>query len=130
MTYQNAWLAHFYPKNNEIIHLDHDPWFYLHQYMLPLIMQHASHYHIEGIFKLKLNLAEKPDFAEFKNNFAEEANGFTIEMVDEEILYAQVIGCKYIFAAQRKHQQHFHGPPPHSFDHCEVFDHGFITHRM
>lgn len=83
MKYQQAWLSRFYPA--DWVSHDKHVWFYLQKYMLPLIMQYASSYHVEGIVKLGLDKPRKPNFIAFQKTFADQANGFEIEAVDDEI---------------------------------------------
>lgn len=81
--YQQKWLERFYPE--DWVTSDKHVWFYLQKYMLPLIMQYASSYHIEGIIKLGLDKPRKPNFIAFQKTFADHANGFEIEAVEDEI---------------------------------------------
>lgn len=83
MQYQNAWLAYFHP--DDTINDNTNVWAYLQKYMLPLIKQHASSYHLQGIHDLNLDAENKPSFNEFKHLFAEVSNGFQIEPVNKEL---------------------------------------------
>ena len=60
-------------------------WQSLQKYMMPLIQEHASSYHLEGIKLLKLDADIKPDFNSFVDLFRETSSGFGIEPVDKEI---------------------------------------------
>ncbi len=93
--YQKSWMKYFYP--NDVFSLHENSWFYLQKYMLPLIYQHASSYHLRGIECLKLNNTEQPNFNEFQELFYKASNGFTICPVDGEIepvTYFQLIRNK------------------------------------
>jgi phenylalanine-4-hydroxylase len=83
MHYQKSWASWFYP--NDIIDHKGKAWFYLQKYMMPLINKHASLFHIEGIRRLKLDNLEKPDFYEFQKMFTLESNGFSLQIVEDEI---------------------------------------------
>lgn len=81
--YQKSWIEHFHP--GEPLIANKDAWFYLQKYMLPLIKQHASSYHIEGIHHLNLENPNMPHFEEFQELFYKVSNGFEIQPVKNEI---------------------------------------------
>jgi phenylalanine-4-hydroxylase len=83
MRAQQSWIAHFYP--DEAFDLQQDPWFYLQKFMVPLIQQSASSYHLQGMAYLELNNAKKPDFNHFQTLFYKVSNGFKIQPVKGEI---------------------------------------------
>lgn len=83
LRYQHSWLQHFYP--GESINPDISTWVYLQKFMMPLIKQRASQYHLDGIQKLNLESTEKPDFDDFSERFYQAANGFQVCRVNDEI---------------------------------------------
>lgn len=83
MKFQTAWCHYFYP--NVTLDEKTDSWFYLQKFIMPLIVKHASFYHLSGINKLKLNHLQKPDFKEFSQLFFVESNGFQLEPVNHEL---------------------------------------------
>lgn len=81
--YQKNWARYFYP--HEEFSFEYDAWFYLQKYMMPLIKQYASSYHVEGIKRLHLDSDKQPDFKSFQKLFYEVSNGFAIQPVNSEI---------------------------------------------
>lgn len=83
MRYQRHWMQRFYP--HDTLSETHDSWFYLQKYVMPLIKQHASSYHIEGIKQLGLDSEIQPPFADLCSLFHEQSAGFKMESVTDEI---------------------------------------------
>lgn len=83
MSYQKAWLNSVHP--GATLCTKTSTWFYLQQYIMPLIRQHASSYHVEGIKSLKLDGTVQPDFKEFQDLFYHVSHGFQIQPVCKEI---------------------------------------------
>lgn len=83
LRYQKSWLSHFHP--GDTIKLEMSTWSYLQKYVIPLIYQHASSWHVKGIQLLKLDTNKQPDFNQFKKMFRHESKGFSIEPVKNEI---------------------------------------------
>jgi phenylalanine-4-hydroxylase len=83
MEYQKSWMKYFYP--NDTLSYEQDSWFYLQKYMLPLIKQHASSYHVRGIHHLNLDHPQKPNFKDFQKLFYNVSKGFEIQPVNKEI---------------------------------------------
>lgn len=81
--YQKKWIKYFHP--DETLSLNQDSWFYLQKYMMPLIKQHASSYHIKGITLLDLDSQKIPDFITFQNRFYEISQGFHLHLAYDEI---------------------------------------------
>lgn len=76
LRYQQSWMHYCYPQDQ--LSFDHDSWFYLKKYMLPLIKQHASDYHLKGIALLSLDREKKPNFNQFQDLFYKVSRGFEI----------------------------------------------------
>lgn len=83
MRYQQAWLQHFYP--GESLRTDTSTWMYLQKFMMPLIKQRASTFHLDGIRQLNLECDEIPDFDDFREHFHHASNGFEIHLAQDEI---------------------------------------------
>lgn len=83
MKYQNSWMRYFYP--DDVLFDKGSSWFYLQKYMMPLVKQHASSYHLDGIKMLNLDQDQAPDFKEFQQLFLSESRGFKIHPVTKEI---------------------------------------------
>jgi phenylalanine-4-hydroxylase len=80
--YQQAWLAFCHQQT---LNTNISVWEYLQIYLMPLIKQHASSYHVEGIRLLKLDAHQPPGFEEFRQSFYKISNGFDLQEVDDEI---------------------------------------------
>jgi phenylalanine-4-hydroxylase len=113
--FQDAWINYIYPGDS--IRNDVSVWSYLQKYMMPMIKNHASHYHVQGIQLLGLESEDQPNFDTFQRRFRDVANGFQIEPVANEIApreYFQLISEQRFpcVARLREHDELFCGNEP------------------